>query len=88
MALFFLSYDLRNIRDYQSLYDELKKFNAVRVLESCWCFERINTNAIALRDYFKKFVDRDDGLLVSQVAEVDGVPQWAGLNLDGNPNKL
>ncbi len=35
-----------------------------------------------------KFVDGDDGLLVSQVAEVDGVPQWASLNLDGNPNEL
>ena len=28
------------------------------------------------------------GLLISQVAEVDGVPQWAGFNLDGNPNEL
>ena len=88
MALFFLSYDLRNKRDYQPLYDELKKFNAVRMLEACWCFKRINTNAKGLRDYFKQFVDGDDGLLVSQVAEVDGVPQWAGLNLDGNPNEL
>lgn len=88
MALFFLSYDLRNKRDYQPLYDELKKFNAVRMLESCWCFKCINTNAKGLRNYFKKFVDGDDGLLVSQVAEVDGVPQWAGLNLDGNPNEL
>ena len=66
----------------------LKKFNAVRMLESCWCFKRINTNAKGLRDYFKEFVDEDDGLLVSQVAEVDGVYQWAGLNLDGNPNEL
>lgn len=61
MALYFLSYDLRNKRDYQPLYDELKKFNAVRMLESCWCFKRINTNAKGLRDYFKKFVDGDDG---------------------------
>lgn len=61
MALYFLSYDLRNKRDYQPLYDEFKKFNAVRMLESCWCFKRINTNAKGLRDYFKKFVDGDDG---------------------------
>ena len=26
MALYSLSYDLRNQRDYQTLYDELKKF--------------------------------------------------------------
>lgn len=88
MALFFLSYDLRNKRDYQPLYDELKKFNAVRMLESCWCFNRINTDAQGLRNYFKQFVDSDDGLLVSQVAEINNVHQWAGWNLDGNPNDL
>ena len=88
MALFFLSYDLRNGRDYQKLYDELEKFNAVRMLESCWCFKRININAKGLRDYFTQFIDSDDGLLVSQIAEIDDVPQWAGRTLDGNPNQL
>jgi hypothetical protein len=88
MALFFLSYDLRNKRDYQPLYDELEKFNAVRVLESCWCFKSIKANAISLRDHFKNFVDGDDGLLISQVAEADGTYQWASCNLDGSPNKL
>ena len=34
MALYSLSYDLRNQRDYQTLYDELKKFKAIRVLKS------------------------------------------------------
>lgn len=88
MALFFLSYDLRNKKDYQTLYDKLEEFNAVRMLESCWCFKRINIDAKGLRDYFKRFVDEDDGLLVSQIGEVNGVPQWAGFNLDGNPNSL
>ncbi|MFV0539515.1 MAG: hypothetical protein ACK5M3_19430 [Dysgonomonas sp.] len=88
MALFFLSYDLRNGRDYQKLYDELEKFNAVRMLESCWCFKRINTDAKGLRDYFTQFIDSDDGLLVSQVAEIGGVSQWASWKLDGNPNQL
>lgn len=88
MALFFLSYDLRGKRDYQPLYDELEKLGAIRMLESCWCFKRFNTNAKNLRDYFSNFIDGDDGLLVSQIAEVDGVPQWAGRRLDGNPNEL
>jgi hypothetical protein len=89
MALYLLSYDLRKDRDYQTLYDELDQFKAVRVLESCWCFKRFNTNAEGLRDYFKKFIDKDDGLWVSQIAEdKEGFYQWAGYMLDGNPNKL
>ena len=88
MALYFISYDLRNGKDYQKLYDELNKINAVRMLESCWCFKRFNTDSKNIRDYFKEFIDRDDGLLISQIAEIESVPQWAGCNLDGNPNQL
>lgn len=89
MALYLLSYDLRKDRDYDTLYTELDNFKAVRVLESCWCFKRINTNAEGLRNYFKQFIDSDDGLWVSEVAEdKDGYYQWAGRNLDGDPNKL
>ncbi len=88
MALYVLSYDLREDRNYQPLYDKLREFNAVRVLESCWCFNRIKTNTKGLREYFLQFVDNNDGLWVSQIAEIDGVPQWAGWNLDGNPNQL
>ena len=89
MALFLLSYDLRNDRDYQSLYDKLNEFKAVRVLESCWCFKRSNTTAKGLRDYFEQFIDSDDGLWVSQVAkDAYGVNQWAGYNLDDSPNNL
>ena len=36
-ALYFLSYDLVKVKDYQKLYDELSRFGAKRVLESVWC---------------------------------------------------
>lgn len=88
MALFFLSYDLRNKRDYQSLYKELENFQAVRVLESCWCFRREGTTSKMLRDYFRQFVDGDDGLIIIQCAEINNIPQWAGWNLLANPNLL
>lgn len=55
MALYFLSYDLRKSRDYQKLYDELESFDAVRILESHWCFKRINTSAKGLKDHFTQF---------------------------------
>lgn len=82
MALYFLTYDLRRARDYQRLYDELKKFNAVKVLESTWCFKRVNTDTEKLRDYFKQFIDADDGLLI------DESNSWATYNTNGTPNAL
>lgn len=82
MALYFISYDLRKSRDYEKLYDELKSFNAVRILESMWCFNRINTSAAKLRDYFKKFIDADDGIVISEVTD------WATYNADGSPKDL
>lgn len=82
MALFFLSYDLRGERDYQTLYDELEKFHAVRILESEWCFKRFNIDAKGLRDYFKQFIDEDDGLCVSEVTD------WASYKALGTPNNL
>ena len=82
MALYFLSYDLRGKRDYQKLYNELNSINAVRVLESTWCFNKANITAKGLRDYFKGFIDKDDGLLVSESKD------WATYNAEGTPNDL
>jgi CRISPR associated protein Cas2 len=82
MALYFISYDLRKNRDYQKLYDALKAFKAVRILESQWCFNRINTSAAGLRDHFKQFIDSDDGLSVAEVTD------WATWNTLGTPDDL
>lgn len=82
MTLYFLDYDLRKKRDYQTLYDELTKFNAVRILESSWCFKRANTSCKGLRDYFKQFIDADDGLCVAEVTD------WATYKTLGTPNDL
>jgi len=79
MALFFLEYDLRKQVDYQRLYDELKNFNAIRILDSLWCFNRTNINCKALRDHFQQFIDTDDGLVVSEVAD------WATWTTLSNP---
>ena len=82
MALYFLTYDLRKQKNYQTLYDKLKEFNSVRILESTWCFKRANTTAKGLRDYFQKIIDSDDGIVVSEVSE------WATGKTDGSPNDL
>jgi len=82
MALYFLDYDLRQERGYQKLYDELAKFNAVRLLESAWCFKRVNTTAAKLRDHFKGFIDANDGLAITEVTD------WATYGTLGTPNDL
>lgn len=82
MALYFLSYDLRRQRDYQTLYDELARFNAIRVLESLWCFNRENTSSVNLRNHFMGFIDGDDGLIVIENRF------WSGASLNDNPNNL
>ena len=79
--LFFIDYDLRKKRNYQALYDELAKFNATHVLESTWCFERVETDAMNLRDHFMQFIDKDDGLCVTQVRD------WATWNVNASPKK-
>ena len=83
MALYFLSYDLRNEKDYQTLYDELEKYKAVRMLKSDWCFKYPEKDAsVKLRDHFKSFIDKDDGIIVSEVIG------WASFNAENSPNNL
>ncbi|HLN33025.1 MAG TPA: hypothetical protein VK395_35170 [Gemmataceae bacterium] len=82
MALYFLDYDLRNQRDYQRLYDELAKFSAERILESLWCFNRVNTTAEGLRNHFKQFIDNDDAICVSEVVN------WATSRTLATPKAL
>ena len=82
MALYFVEYELRNERDYPKLTEELESFNAKRVLNSYWCFNRINTTAENLCNHFKKFIDSDDALMVTEVKD------WASIGVLHNPNKL
>lgn len=82
MALFTLTYDLRKQRNYDELYEELKNFKSIRILESTWCFNRFNTSSSGLRDHFRNFIDPDDGLFVAEVND------WASWASDGTPNKL
>ena len=82
MALYHMSYDLRKNKDYQTLFEELKRFGSVRILKSEWCFHRINTSAANLREHFKSFIDNDDGISISEVTD------WATYNTEGNPKQL
>lgn len=80
--LYYLSYDLIKDKDYQKLYDELKRYGAIRVLESVWAFKYAENNANAFRDHFNKFIDLDDRLLVIE----SSASSWR--NLMADPNSL
>jgi hypothetical protein len=60
----------------------LAKANAVQVLESLWCFKRVNTTAGELRDHFKQFIDGDDRLSGAEVTH------WATYNTLGTPKDI
>ncbi len=79
MALYFLDYDVLQGHDYQRLYAELARFRAIHILDSLWCFERLNTNCPNLRDHFAQFLHPDDRLVVSEVIH------WAMRNHLGHP---
>lgn len=83
MKLFIISYDLRNQRDYQKLYDELIRLKAKPVLESTWCLNLADINTPKMvRDHFKQFIDSDDALMVSEVNS------WASYKVKNTPNDL
>jgi len=65
---YYVSYDLNRDKDYQKITAELERYNAIRVLESLWCLPKENTSAKELRDHFKKYIDKDDQLIVIKSA--------------------
>jgi hypothetical protein len=81
-------YDLTENGDYQKLFDELKKFKAIRVLKSQWFFKyEHNDSVVDLRDHFIKFIDSagiesKDRLFICEVTD------WASWRLLSDPNKL
>jgi hypothetical protein len=83
MTAYEVSYDLRQPgRNYQPLWDRLKAWNAVRVLESVWIIPEAKS-ATAVRDDLVQYLDSNDGLLVSGMT---GEAAWK--NLKGSADKF
>ncbi|MBD3329598.1 hypothetical protein GF357_03835 [Candidatus Dojkabacteria bacterium] len=62
---YIISYDLRNQRDYEDLYDALKAFSGSRkVLESVWLVESSKTRK-EVADSLLDYLDSDDGIIVA-----------------------
>lgn len=77
-----VSYDLREPRrDYQSLYNELIRLNAKRVLESEWVLRHNKTSASSLRDHLMRYIDTNDRLLVLIIQDWASYNAMADINL-------
>ena len=61
---YIVNYDLRNSRDYNSLYNAIKSYGTyAHILDSCWAIVTTQ-NAQEVRDFLKQEIDSDDGLFV------------------------
>ncbi len=73
MAVYIVLYDLRKVRDYDSLYNALKSFPKwAKITESAWAVVSEQT-AIQIRDFLKQCIDSDDRLFV---AKYGGAAAW------------
>ena len=73
MACYIISYDLRNRRDYASLYEAIKSYGTwAHILESTWAVvsEKATTE---VRNHLISYMDNDDGLFVAQSS---GIAAW------------
>jgi hypothetical protein len=78
MAKYQVDYDLRKPgRNYEPLYKRLADWRAVRVLKSTWVMET-TSNATTIRDDLAKYIDSNDGILVTGLT---GEAAWK--NLEG-----
>ena len=73
MATYIITYDLRKVRDYSSLYNALKSYGTwAKITESSWAIVTDQT-AIQVRDFLLKFMDGDDRLFV---VKYGGAAAW------------
>jgi hypothetical protein len=74
--IYSVNYDLRKPgRNYQNLYDALRRYPHCRSLESLWLIQT-TASASDVRDALRMHIDQSDGLLVIQAG-----PSWASCGI-------
>ncbi len=77
MPVFSITFDLIKRRGYRTLWVELERLKAQRLLLSHRGVHMVTgTTANASRDHFRSYIDNDDALLIVQI---DGT-EWASWN--------
>lgn len=71
MTIYLLAYDLRKEQtsaDYEPLWAELKRLGGHRTQYSLWLLD-LNNTAKEVHDHFKRYLDSDDRLWVSELTK-------------------
>lgn len=77
MKVYQINYDLRNQRNYATLIKKIKSYGTwAKPLESCWIIAT-SQSASQIRDTLAAVMDKDDGLLVTQLT---GEAAWTNLS--------
>jgi hypothetical protein len=63
MAFFAVSYQLNLQKDYPTLWEEMERLDAHKVMRSFY-FLDLDISASELRDHLKDYIDNDDALAV------------------------
>ncbi len=66
MPAYLISYDLRKVRNYETLVNQLREWSCISPLESLW-LGQLKGNAATIRDILMSHIDSDDGLLVMEI---------------------
>ncbi len=69
MGLFVVSYDLIKQKDYQPLWDELKRMGGHKPVESVYFLNLVTDSATAVATHLRQFIDSDDFLVVVKFTE-------------------
>ena len=83
MKIFVVNYDLRNARDYNSLYARLNTLGGKRVLESMWTLKLDDQCTCSdIGNDLRRYMDSDDGIFVADMTS----SAWA--NVDNEPHQF
>lgn len=73
MAMYIISYDLIEDKDYNELISELEERGATRVLSSVWFLSDNNTSCTRLLDQLSGYIDDDDHMFVVRATDMEGI---------------
>ncbi|WP_306257253.1 CRISPR-associated protein Cas2 [Pararhizobium sp. IMCC21322] len=87
MTTYVFTYDLIKQKDYPKLWDELKRLEAHRALNSFWLID-VDSTAKELGEHLRGFVDDDDRTWVSELTNKRSYLAKNGTNdwLSSNPS--
>lgn len=88
MAIFAVTYDLNNAKNYQKLWDEFERLGGHKAANSFY-FVRVNVNTEReLLDHLRQYIDGDDTMIVVKFSSRPatfrakyGTKEWLDQNL-------